>query len=58
MNKLFSIKWTQPYPTPNLRPFLRSQMEELESIIESQLETSDFKEANELIRRVKNASTS
>jgi transcriptional regulator GlxA family with amidase domain len=53
---LYTIRWTQPYATEHLRPYLRSLQEQMEQLIESQLDSSDFAEANNIIRRIQNAS--
>lgn len=50
---LFTVKWTQPYSTAQLRPYLRAMQEQLEATIEQQLEEMEFIEANELINRIK-----
>jgi transcriptional regulator GlxA family with amidase domain len=55
---LYTIRWTQPYATEHLRPYLRSLQEQMEQLIESQLDSSDFAEANNIIRRIQNASKS
>lgn len=55
---LYTIKWTQPYATDHLRPYLRQLQEMLEESIEAQLEYGDMEEANEIIRRIQNASKS
>ena len=55
---LYTIKWTQPYATHHQRPYLRSLQEQMEQVIENLLEVSEFYEANEIIRRIQNASKS
>ena len=55
---LYTIRWTQPYATEHLRPYLRSLQEQLEQLVENQLENSDFTEANTIIERIKNANKS
>jgi hypothetical protein len=55
---LYTIRWTQPYATEHLRPYLRSLQEQMENLIENQLDSSDFTEANNIIRRIQNASKS
>ena len=49
---LYTFRWTQPYPTYKQRPYLRSQHEAYEQLVESVLEDGDFKEANEVIERI------
>jgi hypothetical protein len=55
---LYTFKWSQPYSTYQQRPYLRSQHEAYEKLIERMLEDGDFKEANIIIERIKNASKS
>jgi len=55
---LYTIKWTQEYATDHLRPFLRALQEQMEAHIEYRLEAGDFKQAKEIIERIKNASKS
>lgn len=54
---LYTIKWTQPYATDWQRPYLRGLQEQMEQVIENVLEQSDFKEANELIDRVRSSTS-
>ena len=49
----FTYRWTQQYPTNQLRPYLRQMMEEQEQLIEFELEKGDFKEATEVINKIK-----
>ena len=49
---LYTFKWTQPYSTYKQRPYLRSQHEAYEQLVESVLEDGDFREANEVIERI------
>jgi hypothetical protein len=50
---LYTIRWTQPYATDRLRPYLRQLQEEMEQVIESLLEHKQFNEANEVINRIR-----
>jgi hypothetical protein len=50
---LYTIRWTQPYATDHLRPYLRQLQQELEQVIENLLEHNQFNEANEVIARIK-----
>jgi hypothetical protein len=50
---LYTIRWTQPYATDRLRPYLRQLQQELEQVIENLLEHNQFNEANEVIARIK-----
>lgn len=54
---LYTIKWTQPYATDWQRPYLRGLQEQMEQVIENVLEQSDFKEANEVIDRVRSSTS-
>jgi len=49
---LYTFKWTQPYSTYQQRPYLRSQHEAYEQLIERMLEDGDFKEAKLAIEKV------
>lgn len=50
---LYTIRWTQPYATNSLRPYLRRLQLELEQAIEHRLEQGDFTEALAVIERVR-----
>ena len=51
---LYTIRWTQPYATSHLRPYLRSLQEKLEESIELYLEEStNYQDAKEVIERIK-----
>ena len=50
---LYTIRWTQPYATDRLRPYLRHLQEELEQVIEILLEHKKFDDANEVIDRIR-----
>jgi hypothetical protein len=49
---LYTFRWTQPYATYKQRPYLRSQHEAYEQLVERFLEDNNFKEANEVIERI------
>jgi hypothetical protein len=49
---LYTFKWTQPYSTYQQRPYLRSQHEAYEQLVERMLEDGDFKEAKLAIEKV------
>jgi len=55
---LYTIRWTQPYATYQMRPYLRHLREEFEKVIEARLERKEFAEAQEIIRRIQHASKS
>ena len=51
---LYTIRWTQPYATDQLRPYLRQLQEEMERTVEQWLiDEPDYPDANELIDRIK-----
>lgn len=50
---LYTIKWTQPYATDWQRPYLRGLQEQMEQVIENILEQGEYKEANEVIERIR-----
>lgn len=49
---LYTIRWTQPYATDHLRPYLRSLQEQMEQVIEHKLEEGDFSQAKQEIARI------
>ena len=51
---LYTIRWTQPYATTQLRPYLRGLQEQLERSIEYYLTFNEFPEAKSLIEKIKN----
>jgi hypothetical protein len=50
---LYTIRWTQPYATDRLRPYLRHLQEELEQVIETLLEHKQFDDAKVVIDRIR-----
>jgi hypothetical protein len=50
---LYTIRWTQPYATDRLRPYLRHLQEELEQVIETLLEHKKFDDAKVVINRIR-----
>jgi hypothetical protein len=50
---LYTVRWTQPYATDRLRPYLRHLQEELEQVIETLLEHNQFDDANKIIDRIR-----
>jgi hypothetical protein len=50
---LYTIRWTQPYATQTLRPYLRGLQEAMENAIEAQVQRNDCPEARALIERIK-----
>ncbi len=49
---LYTIRWTQPYATNYMRPYLRSLQEQMEQVIEHKLEEGDFSQAKQEIDRI------
>ena len=49
---LYTIRWTQPYATDHLRPYLRGLQQQMEQVIEHQLEQGDFSQAQAEIDRI------
>jgi hypothetical protein len=49
---LYTIKWSQPYATYQMRPYLRQLRNDYEKVIEAQLERKEFTQANEVIERI------
>ena len=51
---LYTIRWTQPYATEYLRPYLRDLQKRLEDNIESYLkESTNYADAQAVIERIK-----
>lgn len=51
---LYTIHWTQPYATDQLRPYLKQLQEEMERTVEQWLiDEPDYPDANELINRIR-----
>jgi hypothetical protein len=49
---LYTIRWTQPYSTWKMRPYLRQLREEYEQIIEAKLSRKEFEDAKREIERI------
>jgi len=49
---LYTIKWTQPYATRQMRPYLRHLREEYEIQIEARLARGEFDDAKQVIQRI------
>ena len=49
---LYTIKWTQPYATYQMRPYLRNLRDEYEKQIESRLDRGEFDDAKQVIARI------
>jgi hypothetical protein len=54
MNKqyLYTLRWTQPYATDQMRPYLRTLREAVDRSIEAQLDRNEFPQAKEVIARI------
>jgi hypothetical protein len=54
MNKqhLYTIRWTQPYATYQMRPYLRHLRDEYEIQIENKLARGEFNDAKTIIKRI------
>lgn len=51
---LYTFRWTQPYATNQLRPYLRTLQEQLEKNIDRYLEeTTNYPDAQVVINRIK-----
>jgi hypothetical protein len=49
---LYTIRWTQPYATSQMRPYLRHLRNEYEAQIENQLARGQFDLAKAVIARI------
>jgi hypothetical protein len=49
---LYTIKWTQPYSTYQMRPYLRKLRDEYEVQIEARLARNECDEAKAVITRI------
>lgn len=49
---LYTIRWTQPYATEQMRPYLRSLREQYEIQIEDRLALGEFDDAKREIARI------
>jgi hypothetical protein len=51
---LYTIRWTQPYATDRLRPYLRHLQEEMEKTVEQWLKDEpDYPDAKAVIDRIR-----
>jgi len=55
---LYTFRWTQPYATQKMRPYMRQLREDYEQVIEAQLDRKEFTQAQEIISRIQNANKS
>jgi hypothetical protein len=49
---LYTIKWTQPYATYKMRPYLRQLRNEYEIQLEAKLARGEFDDAKKVIERI------
>jgi hypothetical protein len=49
---LYTIKWTQPYATYQMRPYLRKLRDEYEVQIEARLDRGEFDDAKAVLARI------
>jgi len=49
---LYTVRWTQPYATYQMRPYLRQLRNDYEQLIEAQLERKQWPEAQQVIKRI------
>ena len=49
---LYTIKWTQPYATYQMRPYMRMLRDQYEAEIEAGLERGEFDQAQIVLKRI------
>jgi len=49
---LWSIKWTQPYATYQMRPYMRQLRNDYEAQLEAKLARGEFDDAKAVIERI------
>jgi hypothetical protein len=49
---LYTLRWTQPYATDQLRPYLRNLQQAMERAIEAQVSRNECPQAREVIERI------
>lgn len=49
---LYTIRWTQPYATYQMRPYLRQLREDYEVQIENKLDRGEFGDAKAVLERI------
>jgi enolase len=49
---LYTIRWTQPYATYQMRPYLRQLREDYEVQIENKLANNQFDDAKAVLERI------
>jgi hypothetical protein len=49
---LYTIRWTQPYATYQMRPYLRHLRNEYDQVIEDKLSRNEFGDAKRELERI------
>jgi hypothetical protein len=49
---LYTIRWTQPYATYQMRPYLRHLRNEYDQVIEDKLSRNEFGDATRELERI------
>jgi len=49
---LYTIRWTQPYATYQMRPYLRQLREDYDVEIEAKLACNEFDDAKAILERI------
>lgn len=49
---LYTIRWTQPYATYQMRPYLRQLRQEYERVIEHRLALGHFDDAKQVLEKI------
>jgi hypothetical protein len=49
---LYTIRWTQPYATYQMRPYLRHLRNEYDQVIENKLSRNEFGDATRELERI------
>lgn len=49
---LYTIRWTQPYATHQMRPYMRMLRDQYEADIEARLERGQFDDARSVLKRI------
>jgi hypothetical protein len=49
---LYTIRWTQPYATYQMRPYLRQLREDYETAIEAKLARDELDDAKAVLERI------
>jgi|GEM_PF-3632611 len=49
---LYTLRWSQPYATENMRPYLRQLRDEYEQLVEIELARGNLKQAQDIIKGI------